>query len=151
MDGYREKLLGLDRERLVDALVKIAARPETAGDVIERLLNTPDENRHRARRADQLIRAGHHDLAPMAEALEDGGHPLAATLCYRALTDAVLARGASNDYHHGVRYLKRLDALAPAITGWGEFPGHREYVQRIVENHKRKRSFWGQYGGIPGV
>ncbi|MBX3175953.1 MAG: hypothetical protein KF886_01190 [Candidatus Hydrogenedentes bacterium] len=110
-----------------------------------------DAAKYVLKHADQLIRAGHHDLAPMAEALENGGHPLAATLCYRALTDAVLARGASNDYHHGVRYLKRLDALAPAITGWGEFPGHREYVQRIVENHKRKRSFWGQYGGIPGV
>ena len=58
MDGYREKLLGLDRERLVDALVKIAARPETAEDVIERLLNTPDEKRHRAKRAIADLKRG---------------------------------------------------------------------------------------------
>lgn len=93
----------------------------------------------------------YYQLVPLAEALENGGYPLAATVCYRALTDSILGRAVSRYYHHGVRYLKRLDALAPAITDWQEFPSHRPYVKSLVDAHKRKRSFWAQYGGMPSV
>ncbi|MBC7098356.1 hypothetical protein H5T52_04450 [Candidatus Bipolaricaulota bacterium] len=84
-------------------------------------------------------------LLPWAKALECSGYLLGATVVYRALLESILDRANTKYYHHGVRYLKKLEALAGRIRDWGELTPHSEYFARIREAHKRKRSFWGKY------
>ncbi|RLE29983.1 hypothetical protein DRJ54_03640 [Candidatus Acetothermia bacterium] len=86
-------------------------------------------------------------LLPWAKALERGGHPLGATVVYRALLESILNRAITKYYHHGVRYLKKLETLAERIRDWKGMAPHGEYLAGLRETHKRKRSFWGKYEG----
>ncbi len=82
MNGYREKLLELDKEILVDTLLRVSTYSETAMEVIMRLANTPSENselvkRKIARLKDQDVfydrrssRAFAQELENMVEAIE---------------------------------------------------------------------------------
>jgi len=84
-------------------------------------------------------------IRPLAKELEECGRPLGATLLYRALLESILARAQSKYYHHGVRYLRKLDSLAPMVCNWRGVVPHAEYKQGIVEAHRRKRTFWEKY------
>jgi hypothetical protein len=84
-------------------------------------------------------------LSPLAEALEKRGKLLISSLIYRALLDSILARALSKYYHHGVKYLKKLDQLAPYVTDWQTWPVHNTYLAILKENHKRKSAFWSKY------
>lgn len=97
-------------------------------------------------RADQLNGGFYASLLPLAVAMEDAERPVTATLIYRALLDSILQRAKSKTYHHGVRYLKKLDGLARSVTDWLGMEGHRTYCQRLRQVHGRKYSFWSQYG-----
>ena len=67
----------------------------------------------------------------------------------RALLDSILQRAQSKYYHHGVRYLRKLDHLALKIQDWQNLGSHEAYKAAVAEQHARKRSFWGQYGQRP--
>ncbi len=86
-------------------------------------------------------------LLPLAESMEKEERWLAATVIYRALTDSILKRAVSKYYHHGVRYLRKLDSLAPMVTEWQGQADHAAYLQRLRQDHGRKTSFWSQYAG----
>ncbi len=62
-------------------------------------------------RNDQLDGENYYQLVPLAENLETKGLYLAAVVIYRALLEGNLAKAISKYYTHGVRYLRRLDAL----------------------------------------
>lgn len=94
---------------------------------------------------DKLDGSNYAWLLPMAEAMEKSGHYLAATLIYRALLDSILARGVSKYYHHGNRYLAKLDLLNGSVGDWGRFPDHEAYKALLREVHKRKSAFWSGY------
>ncbi len=96
-------------------------------------------------RADRIDGDLYGCLLPPAEALDAGGRPLAATLIYRALLDSILERAQSRIYSHGVRYLKKLDALAKSISDWHGLEDHAAYTARLRDNHIRKRAFWSRY------
>ncbi len=85
-------------------------------------------------------------LLPLAKALEEGGRFLGASVVYRALLESILARAQSRYYHHGVRYLKKLDMLSASIEDWRGIPPHAQYKEALRTEHKRKRSFWSKYG-----
>ena len=53
---------------------------------------------------DELVRADEKVLGVVAEALE-AEQPLAATLCLRALIEAIVEQACSNRYRHAVRHL----------------------------------------------
>lgn len=93
-------------------------------------------------RIDQLDASPTQHLTPLAEAFTELGHPLAATLMYRALLDILLAKGQPKSYPRGARHLGSLKRLSAAITDWRGFPTHDEYVAGIRETHGRKWSFW---------
>lgn len=84
-------------------------------------------------------------LLPIAEGLEEAGRPLGASVVYRALLESILSRAQSKYYHHGVRYMKKLDELAPGVTCWKGIATHKEYKTRLLAAHGRKRSFWSRY------
>lgn len=104
-----------------------------------------DANDYLLASADQLNGDLYGSLLPMAEAMERAGYRLAACAIYRALLDSILERGKSKYYHHGVRYLKKLDSLSKAVADWGSFKTHDAYVAYLRETHGRKTSFWARY------
>jgi hypothetical protein len=89
------------------------------------------------------------DLYPqilsLAKPLEETGCLLGAVALYRALLESILQRAVSRYYNHGVRYLKKLDALGSRIDDWQDFTPHESYKEKLVEEHARKRSFWARY------
>jgi hypothetical protein len=96
-------------------------------------------------RIEQLNGDLYFRLLPLAEALEKRGKLLITCLIYRVLLDSILARALSKYYHHGVKYLKKLDQLATYVTDWQTWPAHNTYLAILKENHKRKSAFWSKY------
>ena len=96
-------------------------------------------------RRDQLDGEQYYHLPPLAEQLEAKGSYLAAVVIYRALLEANLARAVSKYYSHGVRYLRRLDALVQHISDWRGIESHTEYAQKIKKQHGCKPAFWAKY------
>ena len=86
-------------------------------------------------------------LLSLTEAMEKNGRWLAASMIYRALADSILTRTVSKYYHHGIRYLKKLDSLAVNILDWRNFEDHESYKAGLLKNHGRKSSFWAGYKG----
>ena len=81
-------------------------------------------------------------LAPAAEALVSG-HPLAATILYRALINAILERGQSLAYPHAARYFAELEALAPREDpGLADRSGAEPTDAELRRRHGRKVGFW---------
>jgi hypothetical protein len=109
---------------------------------IERL---DEGERYLLDRADQLNGDFYGALLPLAERLETAERALTATILYRALLDSILRRAQSKTYPHGVRYLKKLDKLAPSIVDWRNFDNHDNYSKHLKEKHGRKTSFWSRY------
>lgn len=96
-------------------------------------------------RAAELDGDNYYSILPLAEAMQREERFLAATILYRALLESILARAISKYYSHGVRYLRRLDELAPLINTWRDFTPHTTYFLDLLEKHKRKLSFWERY------
>jgi len=105
-----------------------------------------DASEYLFRYRDQLDGNLYQFLLPLAKALEEGERFLGATLVYRSLLESILGRAQSRYYHHGVRYLKKLDVLSPSVKDWRGLPFHEDYKESLLEVHGRKRSFWSKYG-----
>ncbi len=105
-----------------------------------------DASEYLFRYRDQLDGNLYQFLLPLAKALEEGGRFLGAILVYRSLLESILGRAQSHYYHHGVRYLKKLDVLSPSVKDWRGLPSHEDYKENLLEAHGRKRSFWSKYG-----
>lgn len=84
-------------------------------------------------------------LAPAADALA-AAHPLAATILYRRLLDAILPTGHSAAYAHGARYLRELDAIGERLDPGAITPDPRAYREALRRDHGRKRAFWSLLG-----
>lgn len=97
------------------------------------------------RNAGQLNGDYYSSLLPLAESMEQCQHWLPVVLIYRACLDSILARARSKYYHHGVRYLKKLDSLAPKIDDWRGILPHEQYKRALRQHHARKRAFWSKY------
>jgi hypothetical protein len=128
-----EKILGEDSLSYSDAqfLIEIE-RAQAAEDYI-------------LSRAAELDGDRYLQLLSLAKPLEEAGALLGAAVLYRALLESILQRAVSRYYNHGVRYLKKLDALGPRIDDWRDFTPHESYKEKLAEKHARKRSFWARY------
>ena len=93
-------------------------------------------------RHDQIDGSSYYTYPEIACSLSAEGHPLAATLIFRALLISLLERAMTKSYTHGATYLKTLSELAHQITDWESHPTHEEFFQSVKENHARKSSFW---------
>ncbi|MBF0587441.1 hypothetical protein INT08_11025 [Prosthecochloris sp. N3] len=150
--------------RLIDHLEY--ADPTKANAIIDneakQLCNAPDFATHNARflldaerpeaaeryiitHREQINGDYYPSLVSLAKDLEQLQLNLAATLIYRALLDSILRRARSTIYSHGVRYLKKLDTLAPLINQWQDVEPHTAYKEQLHTKHKRKISFWSRY------
>jgi len=98
---------------------------------------------------EQIDGEHYHWLVPLAEALEKNGRYPGASLIYRALLDSILLRAQTKTYGHGARYLRKLDRLATQITDWRTLEPHLGYREKLLQNHRRKSSFWARFGDQP--
>jgi hypothetical protein len=96
-------------------------------------------------RAEQLDGYFYDCLLPLAESMERDRRFRMASVIYRALLESILSRAQSKYYHHGVRYLKKLDALAGKVDTWLTVQPHRAYMEELRQAHRRKSSFWSRY------
>jgi hypothetical protein len=93
-------------------------------------------------RANELDGRNYVLLTSLAEAARASGCWLAATIIWRALLDAILARGYAKAYGHGARYLRELRAIASEIEDFHGYPAHADYERSLRMAHGRKTSFW---------
>lgn len=84
-------------------------------------------------------------LLAYVRAMEPAGKHMVVSLLYRSLLTDILERKYTKAYPHGVRYLRKLDALSPRISEWGRFEHHDAFKQRMKDEHGKKWSFWQQY------
>jgi hypothetical protein len=116
------------------------------GPALEFLHQWPDRRRT-ARlilaRPDELVRADEKVLGVVAEALE-AEQPLAATLCLRALIEAIVEQARSNRYRHAVRHLASCRRLAGAIEAWGAIPDHNTYISELLYAYGHRAGFMNQ-------
>ncbi|MGM0365023.1 MAG: DUF6880 family protein [Actinomycetota bacterium] len=96
-------------------------------------------------RAGQLDGDHYTGLLNLVKLMESEGRFLAASVIYRSLLFSILDRRYSKAYYHGIRYLKKLDKMAVRVSDWKDFEDHLIFKERIYNEHKRKRSFWGGY------
>lgn len=97
-----------------------------------------------------LKRGLYANILPLAQAMELNERHLMASFLYRVVLDELLQQGYSKSYHHGVGYLRKLDAMSQKIADWKDVVPHADYVSQLRKAHSLKGSFWSQYGGILG-
>ena len=95
-----------------------------------------------------LKRGLYANILPLAQAMELTERHLMASFLYRVVLDELLQQGYSKSYHHGVGYLRKLDAMSEKIADWKDVVPHADYVSQLRKAHSLKGSFWSQYGGI---
>lgn len=96
-------------------------------------------------RVEKLDGSSYYSLPQVAEALVKQARYLAATLIYRSLLDAMMEKAYAKSYHHGVDYLHAMDRFSPLIKDWKGYPTHNAFKVRLLQENKRKTSFWNQY------
>ncbi len=138
-----------DRERLLDAEAELILKsPELSYTDAEFLIwcgKVEDAETYLLSHVPEIDGGYYGSILPLAEAMEHEERYLAAAVLYRALLESILARAISKYYGYGVRYLRKLDELAPLVRTWKKFTPHDKYFSQLVEKHKRKSSFWGRY------
>lgn len=143
-------VIGNDRrdEVISTEIAQILEKPELRESDAEFLISlgkTDEAEEYLLKRAEQLDGDFYSSMLYLAETMEADKRNLAASLIYRSLLSSILERGYTKAYHHGVRYLKKLDKLAVLINNWREFDTHETYKDQIYQAHGRKRSFWSKY------
>jgi hypothetical protein len=148
--SFKRYLEVLDEEEKADACDEAIAKAEQGGNLrrsAELLLNLGQTDRAQAlvlSRHQELAASFYDDLLRLAKALEKADCDLAATACYRALLLDILTQARSKAYGHGVRYFKKLEALAERIKAFKPLPEHHAFVQQLRSAHGRKKSFWAR-------
>lgn len=138
-----------DREQLLDEEAKLILKsPELSYTDAKFLIwcgKVEDAETYLLSHTAEIDGGYYGDVLPLAESMEREERYLTATILYRALLESILARAISKYYGHGVRYLRKLDELAPLVMTWRKFTPHDKYFSQLVEKHKRKSSFWEKY------
>lgn len=83
-------------------------------------------------------------LRSAAEILEESD-PLAATLLYRKMMEAILEEAKYKYYNYAAKDYIRCGLLSTNIVKWEEFQSHDEFSTKLKEKHKRKSGFWDIY------
>ena len=138
-----------EQERIVDSEIETILKSPTLDYVdasflfeMERLA---DSERYLLKRSAQLNGDYYYQLLPWAKTFEKQERFLMASVIYRTLLESILRRAKSKYYTYGVRYLRKLDELAPKVIDWGRQPSHDDYKVNLRLEHKLKRSFWMRY------
>jgi hypothetical protein len=86
----------------------------------------------------------YYTLRPAADLLQ-AIDPIAATLLYRKMIEAILEETKSKYYNYAAKDLVTCKVLDTKITDWQGLQRHDEYFKELEIKHKRKISFWSEY------
>lgn len=93
-------------------------------------------------RADELDGNSYYTMTEAAGALE-AEYPLAATLMRRSMIEDTLNGAKHKRYRYAAKHLAECAASDVAITDYGNFPSHEQFLGALKEQHSRKHGFWG--------
>ena len=93
-------------------------------------------------RADELDGNSYYTMTEAADALE-AEYPLAATLMRRSMIDDTLNGAKHKRYRYAAKHLAECATSDDAITDYGNFPSHEQFVATLKAVHSRKHGFWG--------
>lgn len=140
-----------EQERVIDSEIALIQESPTLdyldASFLMEIQRYTEAERYLTDRSAQLNGAYYHQLLPWAKTFEKHERFLVGSIIYRALLESILTRAKSKYYTYGVRYLRKLDDLAPHIEDWGGQPDHDDYKVNLRLEHKLKRSFWARYEG----
>ena len=97
-------------------------------------------------RAAELDGDSYYTLTEAADHLE-AEYPLAATLMRRAMVRQTLESGRSKRYRYAAKHLAQCADSDIAISDYGNFISHEQFVAKLREKHPRKHKFWGLVDG----
>ena len=142
------RVIGAEQKETVisEQAGEILAEKRFSGSNAEFLLQTgclDQAENYLLQSAEQFNGDFYGSILPLAKDMEKAERHLAASMLYRALLDSILKRGQTKTYPHGIRYLKKLDTLASAVSNWQQFSSHEIYRKELRLAHGRKHSFWG--------
>jgi hypothetical protein len=143
---YLKRLPAFEDSEVQERALDLVLQHPDCGPALEFLNRWPDRRRCAQlilARPDELDRVDEKLLAAVAEALE-AEQPLAATLCLRALIEAILEQARSNRYRHAVRHLASCRRLAGAIEAWGVIPKHNTYLSELLYAYGHRAGFINQ-------
>jgi hypothetical protein len=143
---YLKRLPAFEDGEAQERALDLVLQHPYLGPALEFLHQWPDRRRT-ARlilaRPAELDRADEKVLGVVAEALE-AEQPLAATLCLRALIEAIVEQARSNRYRHAVRHLASCRRLAGAVEAWGAIPDHNTYISELLYAYGHRAGFMNQ-------
>jgi len=70
-------------------------------------------------------------------------YPLAATLMRRSMIEDTLNGAKHKRYRYAAKHLVECAASDAAITDYGNFSSHEQFVATLKADHSRKHGFWG--------
>lgn len=92
-------------------------------------------------RADELDGDAYYVLTPASDALQHE-HPLAATLCRRAMIRYTLDKAKSTRYKHAIRHFAECVSADAEVESYGRFIDHQAFTAELKAKHPRKTGFW---------
>jgi hypothetical protein len=145
--AYLQRLPAFEDGEAQEQALEAVLRHRAFNRALEFLHRWPDH-----RRAIRLILErpsrldGSHEalLKTLAQLLEDKGQPLAASLCLRAMLEAILREARSGQDARGVRYLQRCLQLAPSIDDWGKASHHNAWVVNLLWLYSHRQAFFNK-------
>jgi hypothetical protein len=96
-------------------------------------------------RADELDGNSYYTMTEAADALE-AEYPLAATLMRRSMIEDTLNGAKHKRYRYAAKHLAECAVSDAAITDYGSFPSHEQFLATLKAEHSRKQGFWGLVG-----
>ncbi len=141
--AYLQRLPAFEDGEAEQELLEAVLEHPLFHPALEFLHRWPDQ-----RRAARLIEAQPEQLnganKPLLSAVAAGleaRHPLAASLCLRAMVEEVLDMAQTSRYTRAVRQLDSCRRLAIAIDDWGRFPPHNVYVRELLRAYGHLMGF----------
>jgi hypothetical protein len=149
-ESLLQKLGPENKERLVDEEISLifadADYEGTSATFLIDMGRLLDAERYVIAKFRTINGGFYSSLLPLAESMMSHKLHVGTSLIYRALLVSILHRAKAANYHHGIKYLKKLDKLALKITDWKGVDGHDLYLQQLRKKHRLKSRFWQLYG-----
>ena len=144
--SYLQRLPPFEDGEAEEALLEAVLQHPSFDGALEFLHRWPDQ-----RRAARLVLAdperldgGDETLLSAVAAGLEARHPLAASLCLRAMIEEILEQARTSRYPRAVRHIESCRRLASGITDWARIPPHNTYVHELLRAYGYRLGFLKQ-------
>lgn len=144
--AYLQRLPPFEDGEAEEALLEAVLQHPSFDGALEFLHRWPDQ-----RRAARLVLAdperldgGDETLRSAVAAGLEARHPLAASLCLRAMIEKILELARTSRYPRAVRHIESCRQLARGIADWARIPPHNTYVRGLLRAYGHRLGFLKQ-------